>query len=230
MIINEFKFKNNPKKTFFAPEWDYSFYETYLENVNLDLVAKIILKKEKEIKTIFNDQHVLKNRNKKEGSVDGYTGLGEKSLTARYPFFNVFSWNDKEIVKIKNQVLNFYLEILKLNNAPRINSWIQCWANVMRYGEQILPHIHSTEPETYLGGHITIQASESYTGYICPINQINEPKFYKSTNEIGKITIFPNNIPHFTSKHYDKINERITIAFDIEIQKFTENHIELDIL
>jgi hypothetical protein len=224
--IKTISFKSEPRQTFFAPEWDYSFYEFFLKDIDLTYVAKIILEKENKIKNHFDKNFVL--RNKKKQSVDGYTGLGENSLTARYPFFNVFSWEEDEIQKIKNQLLQFYLEILKINNAPRINTWMQCWANVMRENEKMQPHIHSVTPTCYLGGHITIQTFDSYTGYICPINQINDPFIYKSKNIPGKVTIFPNNIPHYTSEYKSKNEERITIAFDIDVSQISQNHIPFD--
>lgn len=226
MNIEQIIFKSAPKKTFFAPEWDHRFYESFLENIDLKKVKEIVLEKEKEIKKYFNNDYVLENS--KINSVDGYTGLGIDSLTSRYQFFNVFSWQEEEIQKIKNQVFQFYLNVLEINNAPRIKTWIQCWANVMREGEQIQPHIHGVGSSTYLGGHITVQANDSYTAYINPINQINNPEEHFSNNIPGKMTIFPNYIPHYTSKYEDTMEERITIAFDIDVQQLTENHIEFD--
>lgn len=226
MDIDIITFKSEPKQTFFAPEWEHSFYESFLQNIDLNEIKNIILKKEKEIKKEFDNNYVLQNHN--ELSVDGYTGLGENSLTSRYPFFNVFSWQDEEIQKLKNEVLSFYLNILEINNAPRIKTWIQCWANVMRSGEQIMPHIHSVRPNTYLGGHITIQSEGSSTIYINPINQINHPEEYESFNIPGKITIFPNYIPHYTTKYDNFKTERITIAFDIDVADSKNNHIIFD--
>ena len=85
----------------------------------------------------------------------------------------------------------------------------------MRKGEKIDPHIHDVGPHAYLGGHICIQCTDTFTGYINPVNQINEPETFKSKNEVGKITLFQNCIPHYTSVHEDDKKERITIAFDL---------------
>ena len=38
-----------------------------------------------------------------------------------------------------------------------------------------------------------------------------------SKNKVGKLTLFPNHIPHFTNTH-NADNERITIAFDLVTQ------------
>ena len=50
------------------------------------------------------------------------------------------------------------------------------------------------------------------------MNQINDPETYKSKNEVGKITLFQNCIPHYTDIHQDE-KERITIAFDLKYMR-----------
>ena len=87
----------------------------------------------------------------------------------------------------------------------------------MRNGDQIKPHLHNIGPTCYLGGHICVQCDDTSTYYINPINQINDPMTFESKNRVGKISIFPNNIPHYTDiQKSDK--ERITIAFDLMIE------------
>ena len=36
----------------------------------------------------------------------------------------------------------------------------------MNKGQKILPHLHDVAPVCYLGGHITVQCDDTYTGYI----------------------------------------------------------------
>jgi len=84
--------------------------------------------------------------------------------------------------------------------------------------DQIQPHIHSSHPDTYLGGHICVSCTNTSTYYINPVNQINNPETYKSKNEVGKLTLFQNCIPHYTDIH-DSDEERITIAFDMSLVK-----------
>ena len=96
----------------------------------------------------------------------------------------------------------------------------------MKKGEQIKPHIHGTEPNIYLGGHICVQCDNTSTHYINPVNQINEPEIYSSNNEVGKITLFQNCIPHYTDIHKGN-KERITIAFDLALIKVTNNYIKI---
>ena len=96
----------------------------------------------------------------------------------------------------------------------------------MRKGEKIQPHIHGVKPDTYLGGHICIQCNNTSTNYINPINQINDPEIYSSKNEIGKITLFQNNIPHFTDIQNTN-NKRITLAFDLSLVKLDDNYVRI---
>lgn len=214
-------FKSKPKETFFAPEWDYYLFEKKINKINFANLAKFILSKEKEI---------LKLPVKKDGNnkfTDGYTGLGEKSTTARFDKYNVLNWNNKDIKKIKNEILIFHKDILNYFKQPLPNElYINCWTNIMRKGEKIKPHIHSIDPTTYLGGHICVQCDDTSTYYLNPINQINDPLTYKSTNEVGKITLFQNNIPHYTDMH-DSDKERVTIAFDLHTVMFNSIHVKL---
>jgi hypothetical protein len=217
-IIN---FKSKPKNNFFAPEWNYYIIEDLVENINFKSLSKFLLKKEKELLKITNPS------NKK--SVDGYTGLGENSITSRYNSFNVFNFKNKEILKIKKTILEVHKKLLKhLNIKIPKNIWILCWFNVMRKGESIKTHLHTVTPDAYLGGNICVQVENTHTNYINPVNQINDPEIYYSKNEIGKITLFQNCIPHFTDVHNSN-KERITIAFDLSIQEErpSNNHIKL---
>jgi len=216
-IVN---FKSLPKKNYFAPEWDYYIIENIIKKVNFKSLSKFLLKKEKELLKITKP--ILK-----ASTVDGYTGLGENSITSRYASFNVFNFKNKELYKISKEIINIHkilLNFLKIE-TPK-NLWIQCWFNVMRKGEFIKPHLHSFDPSTYLGGHICVQVQNTHTKYINPINQLNDQEIYTSENEVGKITLFQNNIPHFTNIHNcDK--ERITIAFDLALEKKENNYIQL---
>ena len=216
-IIN---FKSKPKNTPFAPEWNYFMFESELHDVNFKKLALFILKKEKEIlklsPTIRNNKFS-----------DGYTGLGEKSTTARFDKYNVLKWNTTEIKTLKKQIINFHNLILNKFKLPLVNElYIQCWMNVMRKGETIKPHLHSVKPDCYLGGHICVQVHNTSTHYINPINQISDPEIYSSKNSVGKITMFQNNIPHYTDTQNEN-EERITIAFDLSLHKFGKNYIKL---
>jgi hypothetical protein len=212
-------FRSNPKKTPFAPEYNYYIMEGLIENVDFNYLTKFLLKKEKEVLKL-----PLTNKN---NISDGYTSLGNNSVTARHDKFNVLFWKNKEIEKIKKNIIKFHnIFLKKLNlNIPK-NLYIQCWFNVMRKGEQIKKHIHGVNENSYLGGHICVNVENTRTNYINPVNQIVDPEIYYSENKIGKITLFQNCIPHFTDIHQGN-KERITIAFDLTLEKFGENYLKL---
>ena len=195
--------KSNKKKTYFAPEWNHYIFEGIVNDIDFSIISKLILDNESKIK----EEH-------QHSGYDGNTGLGD-SLTSRFGFYNVLDWSNDEIYKLKQLIKIFHAKFLnELKLKVQSEMFIQCWANVMRKGEQIKPHIHGTSEETYLGGHICVQCDDTSTHYINPVNQINNPEIYSSKNEVGKITLFENCLPHYTDIHNGD-SERITIAFDL---------------
>tara|TARA_B100000900_G_C20454378_1_gene664528 strand:+ start:309 stop:965 length:657 start_codon:yes stop_codon:yes gene_type:complete len=212
-VIN---FKSEPKKTFFAPEWDYYLFENINKKIKWNKVADLIKSKEKEI---------LKLPLSGSGQ-GGYTGLKKNSTTFRYDSYNVLKWKNKNIELVKELIIRLHNQALLYFKQPLAKElYAKCWVNIMRKGDMIKPHLHCTTPESYLGGHICVQTEGTSTHYINPINQINDPEIYTSKNEVGKITLFQSNIPHYT----DKVSkgERITIAFDLFLEKKGNNNIRL---
>lgn len=210
-----YQFLSSPRQTAFAPEWSYVLGEDTITGIDYKQIATIVLSKETEIVANFPSY----------ANADAYTGLGENSLTSRFKYFNVFAWEDAEIEKLKDKIFENYKEFLNKLNVPRRKVWIQCWANVLRKNEEMKPHIHSVHPFSYLGGHISIQCDNTSTVYINPVNQINDPEILDSPNNVGKITIFQNCIPHYTTLH-SADSERITIAFDLIVDEQLPNMME----
>ena len=77
--------------------------------------------------------------------------------------------------------------------------------------------MHTVKPNCYLSAHFTVQAHNTSTCYINPINQINAPETIKEENIPGQFTIFPSYVPHYTTRHYS-LKPRITIAMDIQTE------------
>jgi|DEB0MinimDraft_4_1074332.scaffolds.fasta_scaffold74474_2 hypothetical protein len=216
-IIN---FKSKPKNNFFAPEWNYYLFESKIDKIDFNNLSNFLLNKKEEI---LNLPYTFKNNK----ITDGYTGLGKNSTTIRFNRYNVFNWKNENILLLKETIINFHNKIIDYFKLPSVNKlYIQSWVNIMKKGEKIQPHIHGVTPDTYLGGHVCIQCDNTSTYYINPINQINEPEIFSSKNEIGKITLFQNNIPHFTDLH-NSDDERITIAFDLSLKKLYKNYIRI---
>ena len=202
-------FKSDPKKSFFAPEYDYRIFETEVQQVNCQELAKLLLSKEEEILKLSKSTVAA-------GAVNAYTGLKGESTTQRFDKYNVLKWEDETVESLKGNIINFHNGIMQYFKLPIPKElYIQCWYNVMRKGEQIKAHLHDIGAHCYLGGHICVQTTDTTsTHYINPINQINDPMIYSSKNTVGKMTVFPNNVPHYTDV-YEEDSERITIAFDL---------------
>ena len=125
--------KSGFKKTPFAIDYTFYIFENIINDVNFSAVSKIIKSKEKKI-----------IRSSPKSSGDGNTGLGDNSLTSRFGYFNVLKWQEPDIQKIKDHIVDnvskFYNRILQ--EKPK-DLKIQCWANVMRKGERISAHSHA---------------------------------------------------------------------------------------
>jgi hypothetical protein len=213
------KFISDPPLTAFAPSWNYVLGESYITEPHNDFfkgLCNMILLNKDDI--IQRTQREYEDQNIKifNDSFDGYTGLGPNSLTSRSNLFNLLAW--PEFAYIKTQILEKYLDFLEAVGVQRRKVYINSWANVLAKGQYIKPHLHSVGPLTYLGGHISLTENDTCTVYINPINQLNDPIEHKSKNEVGKITLFQNNIPHYTTEN--KIDSpRVTMAFDIMVEE-----------
>jgi hypothetical protein len=209
------RFVSEPPVSPYAPQWDFRVGNSMCEDIDTNSLSKFLLSKEKEIKKlpIVSD-------------FDGYTGLGSNSTTSRSQQYNILSWNHSEIKKLKSNIAkNIILYNDECGNkTPQL--WIQCWYNVLRFGQSIKPHSHSVTPICYLSGHFNVQVNDTSTVYMSPINQLNDPEVIDIKNIPGKLTLFPSYIFHYTTPHYS-FKPRITIAFDISPDKLDDNFLRL---
>ena len=209
MKINTYS--NNPPQTPYAPAWDFAIAHSLIP-LRIDNLALTCLKKEREIKKL------PLARGNTGKYTDGYTGLGKNSTTARFSQYNVLAWNTPETNIIKKYVRIYVSEYNKLlgNETPE-HLWVRCWVNILRWGQKINAHMHNVEPDCYLSAHLTVQADDTFTCYLNPVNAINEPDVINEENIPGRFTIFPSYIPHYTTRHYS-LEPRITIAMDIRTE------------
>ena len=212
-MLNIRNFTSYAKRTPFAPEWSYFIGEEILKVIDFKQLYSFLIKKEKQILKLKKTD-------------DGYTGL-KNHTTTRHGNYNLFSFKNKQITTLKNEIIKRHNEFLHtLNLEPVKDLYINGWFNVMRKNEYIKPHAHSFGPNTYLGGHYCVSCENTSTYYINPINQINKPEAFESKNIPGKLTLFQNYIPHYTNKHKGK-KERITIAFDLYLIKLKDTDIKI---
>jgi len=224
MNIQLYKFKSHPPKTLFAPQWEYHMAGSIFDNIDFQNIAKFILKTEDKILKKFKPS-VFTNEKGVLETTDGCTGLGPNSLTSRFSRWNLLNYKQKcsDIAKLSDAILDFhdmFLETLQI--VPEFypkELWIQCWANVLRKGEKIGMHLHTDDPDAYLGGFVCVQTdigeTSTQTHYVCPANQINDPFTIDIDNIVGGMTLFQNCIPHYSDTYMGE-KERITIAMDIK--------------
>ncbi len=142
---------------------------------------------------------------------DGYTGLGLGSLTSRFYHFNVLKWWGTR--SLRKWIRKGY----EIYNGVSGTLCVQCWANVMRNGEEIKSHNHSENSNTLdaLSGHLCVQV-DGFTSTYYQGNPI--------LNKNGVISFFPSSMYHWTDKYVGD-SERITVAFDIRSLEYFERDI-----
>lgn len=219
--MNFREFVSDLPQTPYAPVWDFKVGTSLCKNIDVASLSNFLLKKEEEIKKLPNS---IGNNNKFS---DGYTGLGKNSTTAKFANYNVLFWNDVNIRELKQNIIKNLIKYnTKCGNQTPSDLWIQCWYNVLRFGQKIKPHFHSLSADSYLSGHFNVQVGNTSTVYMSPVNQLNDPEVIDIKNNSGEMTIFPSYIFHYTTPHYS-FKPRITIAFDISHHKNSNNWIKL---
>ena len=198
-------FSSQPKETPLAQEWSFTMWK--YNNLNLMLTQDIknfLISKKEEILTKYKPLDAGPWN-------DGGTGLGDKSVTARYASFNLLKFEDPCIKKFKTLIVNqLKLYINKINITINEPLYINCWFNILEPGEKLSTHNHTTSFHSFLSGHFTVACEESSTFYTMPYND----GIADITNSTGAGIFFPSYLPHGTTPHKG-VNPRITIAFDI---------------
>ena len=202
----------------FAPEWRFFIAEKILSRIDCNRLKNYLLSKQPEILAI------------KDKLTDAGTGLGNDSTTARFRSYNVMTWDQPDINILKEEISimhdNYYRDIV---DRPTPEVSLGGWMNIMRKGDRIKKHVHGYGAKTYLSGHFTVSCEDTKTVYVNPYEHWDEEfimrdmikydyhhseKVYAPDNVVGKITLFPNYVPHFTTEHTGD-DLRITVAFDI---------------
>ena len=214
------RFVSGPPISPYAPMWDFRVGTSLCEDIDTNSLSEFLLSKEKEVKR-------LPITVKDGKATDGYTGLGTNSTTSRFGHYHLFKWNHPEIKKLRSNIAKNVIDFNdECGNKTPNKLWIQCWYNVLRFGQKIKPHNHSITPDSYLSGHFNVQVDDTSTVYMSPINQLNDPDVIDIKNRVGDLTLFPSYIFHRTTPHYS-LKPRITIAFDLNLYKLHDNFLPL---
>ena len=227
-------------QTPFSASWRFLIAEQLNTGVNCKELKEFLLDKEKEVLKIDPNTHN-----------DGGTGLGNKSTTSRFLYYNVLSWKHPQIDKLKREIYRLYYSYftycfpdVELSAEDFNGISASCWMNVMRKNERIRLHQHGYHSASFISGHFCVSSNETKTVYVNPYERQEEnflvkeadsidedkmiyhpafnytvgnpaEKMYVSRNIAGKLTLFPNFVPHFTTKHRTD-DVRITLAFELK--------------
>ena len=216
-----YRFISKPPVSPYAPQWDFRVGTSLCEDIDTNSLSEFLLSKEKEVKKLPTSV------DRSGAETDGYTGLGSNSTTAKFQHYNILTWSHPEITKLRSNIAK---KLLEYNNACGVKTpnviYIICWYNVLRFGQKIKPHHHSLDPDCYLSGHFNVQVNDTSTVYMSPVNQLNDPDMVDIKNIPGELTLFPSHIFHYTTPHYS-FKPRITIAFDLNLNKLHDNFLPL---
>ena len=214
-------FQSQPPISPYAPVWDFKVGTSICEDIDVNSLSQFLLSKEKEIKKLPS------SRNDKGQKTDGYTGLGTNSTTSKFGYYNLLTWSNPELRKLKSNIVKNVFEYnVQCGNETPQELYGQGWYNVLRFGQKITPHMHSTSSDCYLSGHFNVQVKDTSTCYMSPVNQLNDPEVIDIKNKDGDMTLFPSYIFHYTTPHYS-FKPRITIAFDLSFYKQNINFMPL---
>ena len=205
-----FRFANAPAISPFAPAWSGVLAETQVEGVDWHALSQWILSQEKEIHSasLVSDPTEL----------PAYDGNGPNSLSSNYSRFNLLAMDHPQAQALRRQILSKYCIFMALTGVKRRRSWLHSWVNIHHCGQSIGAHAHNAGPYCYLSGHVSVQCAGTSTIYLHPLNTLNRVIIHDSPNEVGKLSIFQQNIPHYTTPHTTD-DPRITIAFDLLVDE-----------
>ena len=203
-MIDSFGWKSDPPLTPFAPSYSYHF-------TNKEIFSKQECKEWNDY--LLKQEKILLDKYKTAPMGDGGTGLGNNSITSRFPHYNLLNSDFYLIPELKIALLDGIKNILFIsdNKEWKETLYTNCWFNVLRQTEGMKTHTHGCHKNTFYGFHLTINATETSTSYY---NPINEAEFFHVPNKIGVLTLFPAIIPHGVNPNKYG-TPRISIAGDI---------------
>jgi len=213
-------FKSDLPETPFAPTWNVFLIEKVWDIIDCDKLYSFLLERNKEIMkmkpVVINDM-----------VSDGNTKLGKRNIMSRYSLYNVFKYRNRELCNLQNAIIeqhNVLCDVLKIPLPEYV--YLNGWINILRFGEKVKMHIHSVNSKCYLGGNFCVGVNKSETVFVNPVNPINHPETYVSKNEPGKLTLFENRTPHYSSRNYN-FKRRMTVAFNLRAHDIDENAIRI---
>jgi hypothetical protein len=154
-------------------------------------------------------------------SIKPAIGKSWNSLTSRLWNYNLFDFPNPELAVLKDLIAQQYICFVDALGYTRESVYIQCWANMLRFGQDINWHHHSDAHAdaprefAYVSGNLCIHADDTKTYYR---NPCADTDIVGIDNIDGEMILFPSFIQHATDKNMTQ-TPRISIAFDIITQE-----------
>lgn len=204
------QFSNAPGLSPFAPIWNCTHAEAVIEGVDYKSLAQWLVERESEIHAASLVRDTVK--------VSAFNGNGPNSLSSNYSSFNPLSQNHPQAQILRQLIFDQYCKFMVITGVKRRRTWLHAWANIHHRYESIPAHVHNAGPYSFLSGHITLHCARTSTVYLDPMNALNQVIIHDSTNEVGKLSIFQQCIPHYTTPHAGD-EPRVTLAFDLLLEE-----------
>ena len=205
MIDRVFELKSPTPLSPYAPNYKFEITRSVWDDKEkVDKLKKFLIKKEKDIlKLPFHH--------------DGDTGLKEDSVTTRYARYNLFDFVDEcpELRDLWKLIQEHWYERIQRDNTRPYKTKIVCWFNVMRKGDRMESHRHSSRFSSYLSGNFHLDNYHTTTTYryLDNLTAIDNVK--------GGLVIFPSQLLHEVDSFKGE-GERVSIAFDLHLTNLND--------
>jgi hypothetical protein len=209
-------------KTKFAPSFKVPLYiakdgsQKFIKDLTNYIlrIEKEIIEKEELVSAVPKsgmDPYRHTQQWKQHNLLDDIAGAGGEHLS-RFP-------KDPVIEELFTLLRTNYLTHIANLHYPRPKIYIHAWANVLRDGEWISKHTHSTHSQTYLSATYYLTTNQTSLYLENPSNSVtakyaDSGEVVEIKTEARKIIFFPSWIPHWSDK-IDGDGVRISIAADI---------------
>ena len=167
-----------------------NIYPRFLTPSECHTISKIIIRDEKAVLRIPNDY------------INAYSGLTEQHT--------VYNWLNHEEIKPFNIPYRLHTQLAELRDIPAIS--IQCWANILRKGEDLMEHTHGTGYDpSFWAVNIFLSGNPNTGTYFTERKEV-----YK--NSIGELVIVDDNMLHGVHENvYDE--PRVSLAVDVHVDE-----------
>tara|TARA_X000000368_G_C22829442_1_gene622663 strand:+ start:109 stop:783 length:675 start_codon:yes stop_codon:yes gene_type:complete len=198
------RLKSQTPITPYAASWDAPLgFSQWNESDKIDTIRNFLLEKEEEVlKLPWHGQ--------------GRTGLGEDKVTTRYGMYHVFDFSEEcpELVDLLQWMRFQWVDFVQADCTEYYPLHFTCWYNILRKGDKIDIHNHTTDYRGYLSANMHLDDYEdSKTVY----EHMEMARYMPNIK--GGLTFFPGYVEHYVPV-YNGDKPRVSLALDLYIHMF----------